>query len=146
MPAPGPAFFAALLGAAIVFAPASGSAQDAERNMWSGLYSEAQAARGEATYAQACAMCHGSTLSGTGEAPGLSGPRFLSKWSGLNLGELLDRIRTTMPLDRPGALSRDAYADVLAFLLKSNGYPAGSRDLSGRPEMLADVTISDERR
>lgn len=121
------------------------SAQGAGRTVWDGVYSEAQATRGATGYNQDCAVCHGATLSGTGEAPGLTGAQFLSAWNGLNLGELFDRIRTTMPFDRPGGLSREAYADIVAYILKFNGFPAGDKDMSGRSEMLSTIGISDQR-
>lgn len=118
---------------------------DAARSVWDGVYSAEQATRGEAAYSKDCGLCHGATLAGTGEAPGLAGTRFLSKWNGLTLGDLFDRIRTTMPMDRPGRLSREAYGEVLAYLLKFNGFPAGTKDLSSRTEMLASIGIALQR-
>ena len=127
---------------AVCFATATASpllAQDAGRTVWSGVYTEAQAERGHAAYAANCQACHGPALQGVGEAKPLTGPEFLSTWNGLSLGDLFDRFRTTMPIDRPGALSRDTYADVLAYVLKFNGYPAGKAELDRRSEMLATI-------
>ena len=104
-----------------------------------GVYTEAQAKRGAEGYAQSCASCHGQTLGGVGEAPALEGLQFVSDFNGLTLGELFDRIRTTMPQSAPGSLSRTQYADILAFILKSNGYPAGSKELDHRSEYLAVI-------
>src|ERR1019366_6705194 len=101
-----------------------------------GVYTEAQAAKGQSEFAQNCAACHGSGLSGNGEAPALVGAEFISDWAGLSLGELYDRIRTTMPQDTPGKLSRDQYAVILAYVLKANGYPAGQKDMDSRSEYL----------
>jgi mono/diheme cytochrome c family protein len=120
-------------------------AQDATKTVWDGVYTEAQAERGAAAYAQNCANCHGQQLAGTGEAKPLAGPEFLSNWSGLTMADLFDRTRTTMPLDRPATLSRDAYADVLAYVLKFNGFPAGETELARRSEMLAAIRIEAER-
>ena len=115
-------------------------AQDG-RSVWEGVYTSAQAERGAAAYAQACAMCHGAQLAGTGEAKALAGPEFLSNWNGLTMGDLFERTRTTMPLDKPGSLSREAYADALAYILKFNSFPTGERELASRPEMLAGIRI-----
>jgi len=101
-----------------------------------GIYSAAQAARGAAAYPRYCAACHGASLSGLGEAPALAGAQFIADFNGLTVGDLFDRIRSTMPLDNPAVLSRDQYADILSFILKSNGYPAGATDLDRRSEFL----------
>src|SRR6516225_11350012 len=103
---------------AVLFA-ISGSAQAQTASIWDGVYSEAQAARGEAGFSAQCARCHGANLGGTGEAPALAGPQFLSDFDGLSLGDLFDRIRTTMPQDNPASLTRDQAAEILAFLLKT---------------------------
>jgi mono/diheme cytochrome c family protein len=92
--------------------------------------------RGADAFAQSCALCHGASLGGVGEAPSLVGVQFISDFNGLTVGDLFERIRTTMPLNNPNGLSRDQYADVLAFLLKSNGYRAGPRELYRRTEYL----------
>ena len=104
-----------------------------------GSYTAAQAERGNAQYSQNCAACHGSGLTGNGEAPALVGGEFISNWAGLTLGELFERIRTTMPQDNPGKLSRAQYADILSFILKSNGYPAGQKEMAQRTEFLKAI-------
>ncbi len=106
-----------------------------------GVYTDAQAQRGLTGYTQNCAACHGSGLNGNGEAPALVGAEFISDWAGLTLGELYDRIHNTMPQDNPGKLSRDTYADVLAFLLKANGYPAGQKEMDRRSEFLKAIAF-----
>lgn len=104
-----------------------------------GVYTAAQAERGQAQYSQNCAACHGSGLTGNGEAPALVGGEFISNWAGLTAGELFERIRTTMPQDNPGKLSRAQYSDILSFILKSNGYPAGQKELDQRTEFLKAI-------
>src|SRR4051812_5361995 len=102
-------------------------AQEAAPTVWSGVFTVAQADRGATAYNQRCAACHGGQLGGTGEAPALASAEFLSNWNGLSVGDLFERIRTTMPFDAPASLSRDTYADVVAFVLKANGLPAGQK-------------------
>ncbi len=114
----------------------TGRAEESTSSVVDGVYTESQAARGAAAYPQFCAACHGASLGGLGEAPALIGAQFISDFNGLTVGDLFDRIRTTMPLNNPGALSRDQYADLLSFILKSNGYPAGQKELSRRSEFL----------
>jgi mono/diheme cytochrome c family protein len=120
-------------------------AQDTTGSVLNGVYTEAQAKRGADGYAQSCASCHGHALGGVGEAPALEGLQFVSDFNGLSVGELFDRIRTTMPQSAPGSLSRTQYADILAFILKSNGYPAGSKELDHRSEYLAIIRFEAPR-
>ena len=96
---------------------------------WDGVYSDAQAERGHSAYMQNCGRCHGADLSGTFEIPPLVG-RFMPYWSGSSLDVLFDYISTAMPLGRPGSLSPATNADILAFILKSNNFPAGTKELS----------------
>jgi len=111
------------------------------RTVWNGVYTAAQAERGAQTYASYCQGCHGAQLSGIGEAKPLSGAGFLSSWNGLSVADLFERMRTTMPQDAPKSLPREAYADILAYVLKFNGFPAGQSELPGRAESLADIRI-----
>ena len=111
-------------------------AQETTSSVLDGVYTEDQAGRGAAGFTQYCSVCHGASLGGVGEAPALVGAQFVSDFNGLTVGDLFERIRTTMPLNNPGALSREQYADILAFVLKSNGYPAGPRELYKRTEYL----------
>jgi mono/diheme cytochrome c family protein len=111
-------------------------AQETTSSVVDGIYTDAQAARGAPLFQQSCASCHGAALTGLGEAPALIGAQFIGDFNGLTVGDLFVRIRTTMPLSNPGSLTRDEYAALLAFVLKSNGYKAGQKDLHSRSEFL----------
>jgi mono/diheme cytochrome c family protein len=130
--------FAAALGAAALLCTTDreGWSQETTSSVQDGIYTDAQASRGASAYPQHCAACHGASLGGLGEAPALVGAQFISDFAGLTVGDLFDRIRTTMPLNNPAGLSRDQYADILSFILKSNGFPAGQKDLNRRSEFL----------
>ncbi len=128
-----------ILAAALIVMAASVAARAQTASVWDGIYTDAQAARGGAEFSAHCASCHGAGLDGTGDAPALTGAQFLSDFNGLTVGALFDRIRTTMPQDNPASLTRDQYADILAFLLKSNGLPAGARELDRRSEYLKAI-------
>jgi quinoprotein glucose dehydrogenase len=106
------------------------------------LYSTAQAARGQALYGQYCASCHGPKLEGVEMAPALAGGDFIDKWAGQALGDLFERIRTTMPKGMPGRLSRDVNADITAYMLSVNEFPAGSNELSGETQVLKQIRIT----
>ena len=89
------------------------------------MFTDEQAKRGEAAYRQECASCHGAELEGGDMTPPLVGGGFTSNWNDLTLGDLFERIRLTMPLDSPGKLARQQNVDVIAFMLKTNGWPVG---------------------
>src|SRR5713101_3932311 len=115
------------------------SAASAPRSVLDGVYTEAQAKRGEPLYAQQCASCHGPTLDGMDMAPGLTGSGFISNWNGLTVGDLFERIRLTMPQDDPGRLSRQQDADIVAYVLNVNKYPQGKAELPLESEMLKQI-------
>ena len=94
-----------------------------------GIYTEAQAKRGDAVYTDSCANCHGPDLSGGGQAPALAGREFDVDWIDLSLGDLFDRTRGSMPADKPGTLKPEQTADVIAFLLQKASFPAGQTEL-----------------
>jgi len=114
------------------------AASSAQAGTWDGIYTGAQAERGSVQFQQHCARCHGANLAGTFETPPLVG-RFMPYWSGATMDVLFDYIATAMPLDRPGSLSRSANADILAFILKANNFPAGAKDLSDSSDDLKAI-------
>jgi mono/diheme cytochrome c family protein len=112
------------------------------RSVWDGVYTDDQAQRGEPLYRANCASCHGDTLKGAGETPPLSGGPFLANWNGLTLGDLFERIRRTMPQDKPGRLSRQSKADILAYVLKANKFPTGKTELEHQTEFLNEIRFA----
>ena len=116
-------------------------AQSGDRSVWDGVYTDAQATRGKPLYAKECAKCHGEELTGGEEAPPLAGDAFLSNWNGLSVGDLFERIRKSMPQQAPGSLSRQTNADILAFMLSVNHYPAGKSELQTQTEILKQIKI-----
>jgi mono/diheme cytochrome c family protein len=119
-------------GLAVVLLGMSGAAVQAagaSRSASSGVYTAEQAVRGKVAFATHCASCHGATLTGGSAAPALTGKTFLYSWTGLTVGDLGDRIHTTMPADNPGSLDSKAVADVTAYILSMNRFPAGKAEL-----------------
>ena len=94
------------------------------------LYAAAQAERGQAAYRQSCQDCHGSTLdNGEFGGPPLKGGYFRTRWGQGTVATLYGYVSLAMPPDRPGQLSPQTYADLVAFLLSNNGYPPGDKEL-----------------
>lgn len=106
-----------------------------------GVYTPAQSQRGNPVYQKACASCHGDDLEGNGQAPALVGDDFLANWQGQSLGDLFDKIQTTMPADNPGSLTLPQSADILAFILSFNKFPAGKTELPTDADALKHIRI-----
>jgi mono/diheme cytochrome c family protein len=111
------------------------------RTVWSGVYSEAQAYRGEKVADTTCIGCHGPKLDGGDSGPKLVGEAFLANWSSQSVGVMLDWIREAMPAEAPGTLSKEETAAVVAYILKLNKMPPGKLDLPIEPEALGRITI-----
>jgi mono/diheme cytochrome c family protein len=108
-------------------------------SVWDGIYSAAQAKSGEALYAINCASCHGKTLQGEGQAPPLVGSEFLMNWNGATVGELFEKMQTSMPADKPGSLNPEQTASILAFMLNTGKFPAGPNALPAHAESLRRI-------
>ena len=103
--------------------PSSGSAGPA----LPALYTAAQARAGELVHVRVCAACHGVNLHGV-SAPSIAGTDFLTtaQSNGWNLEVIRYLVFTQMPLNAAGTLSPKEYADVMAYILASNCFPAGN--------------------
>jgi mono/diheme cytochrome c family protein len=126
------AFLAAMLPRAAC-TQSDSSVVSAARSVRDSAYTAAQAQRGEARFKEICANCHVVSQ--------FTGATFLRPWSGRTAYDLFDLISTTMPFDNPGQLSRESYADVLAYVFRLNGFPAGSAELPSDAAMLKQVRI-----
>jgi mono/diheme cytochrome c family protein len=106
-----------------------------------GVYTIAQATRGQAAYAQACARCHAADLLGAQSAPALVGQPFANRWKNRTLDEVLQTIRRTMPQDAPDSLGTGAYVDIIGYMLKSQGLPAGASELPTDLDALKRIVV-----
>jgi mono/diheme cytochrome c family protein len=113
--------------------------QEPPRTVWDGVYNEAQAKRGEGIFLDACSNCHGRNLEGADMTPPLTGGAFTANWDGLTIGDLVERIRISMPLDRPGLLSRQENVDVVAYILRFNQFPSGKEELPRDVQVLKQI-------
>jgi mono/diheme cytochrome c family protein len=110
-------------------------------SVWDSVFTLAQAGRGETTYRSTCASCHGDSLAGINDAPPLTGPAFHKTWDGNALSSLFNRMSNDMPSDNPGMLTNLQVAELVAFVLKYNGYPAGKMELPAAAESLMQIKI-----
>jgi S-disulfanyl-L-cysteine oxidoreductase SoxD len=124
----------ALLVAVLAWAQGKVSTRD-------GVYTDAQAARGEASYKKGCASCHGDKMEGSGQMPALAGDEFDMAWVGQTIDDLFERIQNSMPGDKPGTLSRTENADTVAYILKFNKLPAGKNELPSDADSLKKIQI-----
>jgi cytochrome c len=108
-------------------------------NVWDGVYTAAQAERGEKLYQERCSACHGSQMQGIEEAPTLRQGAFVYNWDGMPVSILFQRLRETMPLDDPKGTSRKIKADILAFIMSENNMPAGTRPLPYQNSQLKKI-------
>jgi mono/diheme cytochrome c family protein len=126
------ALFLGLVGSVITAAqtPAKGP------TVWDGVYTEAQAERATAIFGSNCSNCH--TLTSEGNRP-LSGDKFWEGFTQKTVGDLLKFVSTSMPNNNPGTLPAASYNDLVALILKSNGFPAGTAEVT--PDAVATVQI-----
>lgn len=121
----------AALAVLMLSAALAAGAQDASGpSIWSGVFTAAQAKRGNDAYQASCSGCHGSDLHATDpEAVDLTGPAIRARWNGKTLQERFETIRDTMPPGNANTLGDKTYMDILAFILQSNEFPAGNQEL-----------------
>jgi len=142
------------LGAVVVWWAAAASLRgQTPRTVWDGVYSKAQAARGQEAYKLACGYCHKDDLSGgflddgVGRATALAGPRafgssFADRWRDQSLGDMVYVIASTMPKEAPTSLSLATYVDIVAFLLERNDVPPGEMELAADVTALRGVAMT----
>src|ERR1035437_5759883 len=118
-----------------LFGPIRNLGAQGKRSVNNGVYTEAQAKRGEQIFngVGRCYECHLRNLQGDAQRKGkpLAGPDFLSDWTDKSVDDLFYKVQYTMPTDirGSGTLPVDQVADLVAFLLQRNGYPSGFQEL-----------------
>src|SRR5262245_12414520 len=137
-----PALALGSLSLGLLFGPARTISSTQKPSQQGGIYTNAQAARGQAVYDNKCASCHGPRLEG-GSASALSGDKFADRWArgDKTVDDLYYITRTQMPFGAGNTLSRQQYIDTVAYLLKVNGYKAGARELPADSAFLKQIRI-----
>ncbi len=109
-----------------------------------GVYTAEQAERGQRAYRQHCTYCHHDDLLGGEDLrvvpPALVGLAFTERWAGKTLGAYFQAVATTMPWQRT-PLTGPLYADIISYVLKENGYPAGTRELTDDQARLDAILL-----
>ena len=127
----------AMSGAAVVTAQTTAAQAktepDSAQTTLSGIYTDAQVTRGEETYYASCVSCHPK---GT-----YAGPAFKTMWGDRPLSDLYDWILNKMPKNDPGTLTPEQSVDVIAYILKENGMPAGKTKMPADEAALKAIRI-----
>jgi len=130
------AVIAVAVGIAARPVAAGGQAAPPKNPLWEGIYTDAQASRGNIVFSTTCARCH--SLDSQGNRP-LSGKKFFDSYTQKTVGDLFGFVQKNMPNGNGGSLSDDTYADLVALILRSNGIPAGATELV--PAAVAAIPI-----
>lgn len=130
-----------MLGTAAVILAISVGVAAQGTSVWSGVYTDDQAKRGEAISNKMCTSCHGPELSGGEAGPTLVGLEFLGNWNNLTVADLFDRVHDTMPADAPGSLTPQQVSDVASYVFKLNKFPAGKTELPNDVAALKGIKI-----
>ena len=126
-------------------APRGDDPKPLQATVWSGVFTDAQAKRGEDLYLRHCAECHATDLSGAtsyNPSPPLIDRPFHLGWDGKSVGELFTFTTLTMPKQQPGSLQATEYADVLAYIFKQNRFPSGTKELPSEPKVLGEIAFT----
>ncbi len=136
------------LSSCIVCVPAPGAPPYAAENVisvWEGVYTKEQAARGKTRYFASCAVCHGALLQGDSDSPELAGKSFMKRWGDQSVGTLFAFASSQMPVGRPGSLGVQGYADVIAHIFATNGFPDGQKELPANGQALERIIIEGKK-
>jgi mono/diheme cytochrome c family protein len=122
----------------LIWLPLAIRAQKTGRTVADGVYTETQANRGAAAYESACSGCHRADLGGA-TGPALKQERFAKVYAGKDLRALFTKIATTMPRNMPASLADDVYLDIVAHVLRENGFRSSDEELTA--DALDDIQI-----
>jgi mono/diheme cytochrome c family protein len=122
----------AVCGAALLLVSVTLTGQD-KKSVKAGVYTAAQADRGQTVFRSKCASCHAPNR--------FTDDLFYTSFAGKPLWEMFDVISDTMPEDDPGSLKKEDYADVIAYLLKLNNFPAGASELPIDKDALSAIVM-----
>ncbi len=116
------------------------SAHPAPAGKTPALFRAEQAEAGEQAYLASCSACHGVRLDG-GAGPPLRGERMRARAQAahLRVGDMFSTIAQQMPLNQPASLTEQQYVDIMAYVLESNGYPAGTAALTHDDALRSEV-------
>jgi hypothetical protein len=125
----------AIIGSAVaLLVVCSLSVSSQERSVWDGVYTDDQAARGQTVFGNSCERCHAADVD-------FKGSSFLDNWENSTALDLFAQLQKTMPMDNPGGLQPQEYADVVAYFFRVNEFPVGKSELDTDRERLKLIRI-----
>lgn len=124
----GLAVCAALLGATSL--AVNGQSQ---KSVKAGVYTAAQADRGQVLFRSKCASCHAPNR--------FTDDLFYTSFAGKPMWEMFDVISDTMPEEAPGSMKPEEYVDVMAYLLRLNAFPTGDTELPVGKDALSAIVM-----
>src|SRR5437667_2563137 len=124
-----------MIGLVLVFIVVSFWTAQSEsgRSVWDGVYTEAQAVRGQAVFTASCSACHSQEE--------FRGDAFMGSWDAATVLDLFSDVQAKMPMDNPGSLQPEQYLDVIAFFFRGNAFPAGKDELTTDRDQLKLIRI-----
>lgn len=111
----------------------AGIAGQEKKSVKAGVYTAEQADRGQSLYRSKCASCHAPNR--------FTDDFFYQSFAGKPLWEMFDVISDSMPEDNPGSMKPEEYADVIAYLLRLNKFPAGPDILPTDKDALSAILM-----
>ncbi len=123
----------------VPFIAAAASATNAGRPLPT-LFTNSEASRGRIVFEQHCAACHGEDLRGK-IGPALIGSSLGSVRDHTTVSIMFNVIAFEMPADDPASLSKQNYADVMAYILQRNGYPSDKHPVSDMAVGTSDTPL-----
>jgi hypothetical protein len=99
-----------------------------------GIFTEDQAERGRASFRSICSECHYSSE--------FRGTQFQFEWRRRTVWDFYREISRTMPEDAPGSLDPQQYVDIVSYVLRANGFPAGDVELTPEQAVLDAHSMS----
>ena len=123
--------------AVLVTSAAVAAKQAPTKTTNSGVYTTAQADRGKKVFSEKCTGCH--------EPSRFSGETFHESWDNKPLKDIWDVASGTMPEDNPGSLKQQEYADIIAYFLSLNEYPAGDAELQPGAAPMAAIKVEKKK-
>jgi mono/diheme cytochrome c family protein len=133
---------AIMIGTALGAASYSTVRAQAPKSVADGVFAADQAKRGAMLYADSCAACHDVNLIG-GIGPALAGKDFIAAWKDKTVGDFFTKIKVEMPLTAPGTLTAEQTADLVAFVLNTNQFPAGTAALATDATALNGIRMAE---
>jgi len=118
-------------------------AQAPDQRIWDGVFTGEQAQRGKPQFETNCGACHGAPGAGGSDrsGPTLIGDRFMRAWEFSGLNQFVSKVFDQMPQGFPSNVEDSVKLDIIAYLLQSNGFPPGSKELGADLDELREIQI-----